>query len=69
MITMGCAHERRKTEIEIWLIDPQDLVLFRELKDEKEQIIPIQDNPDMDKFIVIDKRFYLEYIFDEIEGR
>ena len=67
MTIVGCAHVRERKEVEVWLIDHKDLLLFRVIKGGKEQVIPIKDNPDMNRFIVIDKQEYLEFVLDEIE--
>lgn len=65
--TMGCTHGRKRVEIELWLIDHEDLVLYRDLEDGLQQAIPIKGNADMEKFIVIDREEYLRYLLDAIE--
>lgn len=54
MNMMGCSHGTVKREIEIWLIDSDELLLFRKLKGDKEQIIPLKSKS-MDRFICVDK--------------
>lgn len=46
----------------MWLIDGKEQILYRKLNNGKYQIIPIEDNSDMNKFLVIDKREYQELI-------
>ena len=37
----------------MWLIDGKEQILYRKLNNGKYQIIPIEDNSDMNKFLVI----------------
>lgn len=65
----GCTHGNVKTADEIWLIDPVDVVLYRVLDDNKEQVIPIKSNPSMRKFICISQEEYVELIEALLEKR
>lgn len=57
----ACQHATVKNQIlkkkknEIWLVDGEQLVLFRVISDTKEQILQIKDNPAMNNFMCIDK--------------
>ena len=65
--TLGCSYGRKSPEIEFWLIDHEDMVLYRDIGDGNEQAIPIEGNKDMEKFIVLDRQEYLQYLLDAIE--
>jgi hypothetical protein len=58
----ACTSLKQRPEIEMWLIDGKEQILYRKLNNGKYQIIPIEDNSDMNKFLVIDKREYQELI-------
>ena len=45
----------KKKKNEIWLVDGEQLVLFRVISDTKEQVLQIKDNPAMKKFMCVDK--------------
>jgi hypothetical protein len=66
---MGCAHKSAKIGIgtEYWLVDPNEIVFYRVISDKKEQVIQIVDNPDMKKFVCIDKREVYIKIEEAIE--
>jgi hypothetical protein len=53
--TLGCSHGPAKRKNEIWLVDGEALVLYRVISDEKEQAIPIKNNPAMKRFMCLDK--------------
>lgn len=70
MSMLGCASGKKKiSPIEVWKIDHHKSVLFREIKGNKEQVIPIRLNKDMEKFMCIDKREYQRLRHELIEGR
>lgn len=50
---MGCTSATVKSRNEVWLIDSEEVVLFRRISDTKEQAIPIKGNKDMKKFMCI----------------
>lgn len=59
--TLGCqsasvkpTHLKKKKN-EIWLVDAEQLVLFRVISDTKEQTLEIKNNPAMKKFMCVDK--------------
>ena len=52
---LGCSHAPVKRKTEIWLVDGDALVLYRVVSDEKEQAIPIKNNPSMKRFMCMDK--------------
>lgn len=52
---LGCSHAPVKRKTEIWLVDGETLVLYRVVSDEKEQAIPIKNNPAMERFMCMDK--------------
>ena len=53
--TLACSHAPAKRKNEIWLVDGDTLVLYRVISDEKEQAIPIKNNPAMKRFMCLDK--------------
>lgn len=59
--TLGCQSVKEKPTIvrkkknEIWLVDGEQLVLYRVISDTKEQTLTIKNNPAMKKFMCIDK--------------
>lgn len=53
--TLGCSHASVKRNNEVWLVDKEDVVLYRVISDTKEQAIPIKNNPAMDRFMCVDK--------------
>ena len=59
ILMLGCQSAQKNPEIELWLIDHRDVVLYRKIGAGREQIIPIAGNKDMEKFIVIDRGEYL----------
>lgn len=67
MSTNSCGLAPLKKEVEIWLIDEQELLLFRKIKGGKEQVIPISENKDMNRFLCIDQREYKELYESLIE--
>ena len=52
---LGCTHGSAKRKNEIWLVDGEDMVLYRVISDTKEQVIEIKKNPAMKNFMCIDK--------------
>jgi len=50
------------------MIDPVEVVLYRDIGDNQQQVIPIEDNEDILRFFVIDRAEYIKYVFNEIEG-
>lgn len=62
MNTIACMSLKQRPEIEMWLIDGKEKILYRKLNNGKYQIIPIENHSDMNKFIAIDKREYQELI-------
>lgn len=65
----GCTHASVKTADEIWLIDPAEVILYRKIKGNKEQIIPIKDNHSMNKFLCISQEEYAELVEAILEQR
>lgn len=49
---MGCS-SGIKSRNEVWLIDSEQVALYRSISDTKEQVIPIKGNKDMKKFMCI----------------
>jgi len=69
--TMGCTHGsldvvKKKREVEVWLIDSKELLLYRILKSGEEQIIPLKSKS-MDRFMCVDKQVAKELISDSIK--
>ena len=68
--TQSCVHAKKATDVEFWLIDENDLLLYRTLKNnDTEETLPIKENLDMRKFIVIDRREFLRLFIADIEER
>lgn len=63
---MACVSGSPKKEVELWLIDKDELLLYRKIQGGKEQILSILNNPDMDGFMCIDRREYLDSILYRI---
>ena len=64
---MGCSQGIVKRDTEIWLIDSNELNLFRILNSGKEQIIPLKSKS-MDRFMCIDKEEAKGIVQQIIEG-
>jgi len=62
MNTIACTSLKQRPEIEMWLIDGKEKIIYRKLNNGNYQIIPIEDNSDIKKFLVIDKREYEQLI-------
>ena len=69
MNMISCSLVPVKREVEIWLIDEKELILFRQIEGGKEQVIPIKGNKDVLKFLCIDEREYEEIFNAIIEAR
>ncbi len=70
-LTSGCVHANAKRVIkikhgEVWSIDQTELTLFRFVGESKEQIIPIPDNKEMNKFVCMDSEYFEFFISDRI---
>lgn len=59
--------KRKKPKIELWLIDKDEVGLYRKLKNGYDNFLPIKSNPDMDRFMCFDKRSFLKSRLQEIE--
>lgn len=51
----GCGHVKPKREIEIWFIDSEELILYRQIQGLHEQVIPLKSKS-MERFMCIDKK-------------
>ena len=69
ILMTACTHAPPRKEIEVWLIDEKELVLYRKVSTGAEQAIPIKGNKDMRKFLVIDKDEVYDLIEEDIERR
>lgn len=69
MIITGCTHASVKSADEIWLIDPNEVILYRTIAGDKEQVIPIENNHDMNKFLCISHEEYAELVESILEKR
>lgn len=56
---VGCQSAKPKSG-ELWLIDSSDASLYRVLKNEEEEFIPILENPDMHRFVCMDLKYVAE---------
>jgi len=52
---LGCGHAKLKRDVEIWLIDREELLLYRKIDGGNEQVIPLQSKS-MDRFMCMDKK-------------
>ena len=64
---LGCSHGTVKRDHEIWLIDGEEIVLFRKIIGGKEEVIPIKGNPDMKKFMCVSDEELDEIIDSRVE--
>lgn len=67
VLTKGCGHlggEKKIRGSEVWLIDHKEPALYRYVEGELVQIIPIQFNEDMEKFLCLDKEEYKDLVND-----
>jgi len=67
MSTMACTHSPQRKEIEVWLIDEEDLTLYRQIAGDKEEIIPIANNRSMQQFLCVSEDELYELVEDSIE--
>ncbi len=58
----GCTSATVKSRNEVWLIDYDDLVLYRVISDQREQAIPIFGNPVMKDFVCVSSREFDELV-------
>lgn len=66
---MACAHKKQKKDAEIWYIDAYDVVLFRQIKNGKEQIIPIKNNESMRKFTCMNEEDFYELVLGTLSPK
>lgn len=50
---VGCSSASVKKRNEIWFIDPEAVVLYRVISEDKEQALPIKGNEDMRRFMCV----------------
>jgi hypothetical protein len=50
---MGCTYVKERKETELWLIDPQESILYRVIEDNKEEVIPIKNNNAVKRFMCV----------------
>lgn len=62
----GCGHAKLKREVELWLIDNKEMILYRKINGGQEQIIPLKSKS-MDRFMCVDKEKAQRLIEDIIE--
>lgn len=53
LLISGCSAAPVKKRNEVWKINSSELLLYRVVSDEEEEVIPILENPDMKKFMCI----------------
>ncbi len=53
--TLGCSGATVKSQTEIWLIDPTDVVLYRVISDSQEEALPIKGNIEMKRMRCVDE--------------
>ena len=61
LLLTSCFHTSSalpKIEGEVWIIDPQNIEIYRELNNGNQERIPIIENPDMSHFVCIDTEYY-----------
>lgn len=62
LIGQGCKSGPIKTNVEIWLIDEEDNLLYRRKDDNIEYVIPIKNNPEVERFLCIPSENFDEII-------
>ena len=62
LIGQGCKSGPIKTNVEIWLIDEEDDLLYRRKDDNIEYVIPIKNNPEVERFLCIPSENFDEII-------
>ena len=60
--TLGCTHAKSRTPTEIWLIDYHRMVLYRNIGNGTEQVIPIQNNRDMKGFLCMSESSFADMV-------
>jgi len=71
LFLFGCQHvvkTPKKIDGEVWLLDYEDVTLFRVLDSGDSQHIPIKDNEDVSSFICMDKDYYAQFLLNINEG-
>ena len=67
MSMMACAHKTQKRDVEVWLIDEVELVLYRKIAGGKEQVIPIKSNRSMHQFMCVSEDALYDLVEDTLE--
>ena len=66
MSTMtACGSKKLRKDVKFWLIDENDLVLYRKIVGGKEEVLRIPKNKEMHKFMCFDG----DKLHDLVEGR
>lgn len=60
--------KQRRRNVEIWLLDPEEVALYRRIDGNLEEILPIADNMTLLRFICIDKTTYAEIVEEMLGG-
>lgn len=53
----------------MWFIDPDEVTLYRYVDEKFEQVIPIDSNPAVKKFLCISEREYEALVEKVVEGQ
>lgn len=69
MNILGCSHASVKTGSEIWLIDPYEVTLYRYIEGNREEVIPIEGNNAVKKFMCISEQEYEKLVRELVEKR
>ena len=64
---LGCAHVNGKNATEIWLIDSKEMLLYRHVGRDTEEVLPIQGNPAMSKFMCVSEEDFSELVTKVME--
>ena len=66
---VACGHKKPKSDVEAWLIDENEVTLYRKLDGDLEQVIPIPKNKDVSKFMCFSMESLQSYLEECGEGK
>lgn len=69
MSMLGCSHASVRSESELWLIDPHEVTLYRYIEKNLEEVIPIEGNSAVKRFMCISEQEYEKLVREIVEKR
>jgi len=66
---MGCTQGPKRSDHELWFIDPDDVTLYRAIGNDQEEVIPIGGNGVVEGFLCISEREFEKFIDDVLDKR